>query len=107
MTAIDNAKGYDWKTWFVGIMRSFLSGGAVALATGTGGSLVGIPGAQVWKLMGINFVFMGLYRMGEFLQLHGAPDTVQASLNVAEDKAKDAVAAVQDAKKAATPIDKQ
>jgi hypothetical protein len=80
MTAIDNAKGYAWGDWWIGIMRSFLSGGAAALLTGTGGAVIGIPGHQVWKLMGINFVLMGLYRMGEFLTLHGAPDKRQQIL---------------------------
>jgi hypothetical protein len=107
LTAIENAKGYAWGDWWIGIMRSFLSGAAASFLTGTGGALVGVPSAQVWKLMGINFVLMGLYRMGEFLTLHGAPDKMQQKLDVAEDKAKDAVAAVQDAKKSATPIDKQ
>ncbi|HWH59341.1 MAG TPA: hypothetical protein VN682_17055 [Terriglobales bacterium] len=107
MTAIDNARTYAWGDWWIGIMRSFLSGGAAAFLTGTGGALVGVPSGQVWKLMGINFVLMGLYRMGEFLTLHGAPDKVQENLNVAEGKAKEAVAAVQEAQKAATPIDKQ
>lgn len=107
MTAIDNARSYAWGDWFIGIMRSFLSGGAAAFLTGSGGALIGIPARQVWILMGINFVSMGLYRMGEFLTLHGAPDKVQEKLEVAEDKAKDAVSAVQDAKKAATPIGKQ
>ncbi len=107
MTALDNARGYAWGDWLMGIMRSFLSGGAAALLTGTGGALLGIPGKQTIELMGINFLSMGLYRMGEFLTLHGAPDKVQEKLEVAEDKAKEVVAAVQDAKKSATPIDKQ
>ena len=107
MTAIDNAKRYAWADWLMGIMRSFLSGGAAALLTGTGGAVIGIPGSQVWKLMLINFVLMGLYRMGEFLTLHGAPDKVQENLQVAESKAKEAVSAVQEAQKSATPIDKQ
>lgn len=107
MTAIDNAIGYAWGDWMVGLMRSFLSGGAAALLTGTGGAVIGIPGNQVWKLMGINFVLMGLYRMGEFLTLHGAPDKVQQKLDVAESKAKETVEAVQDAKDAAAPPGKQ
>jgi hypothetical protein len=107
LTAIDNAKAYAWGDWWIGIMRSFLSGAAASFLTGTGGALVGVPSGQVWKLMGINFVLMGLYRMGEFLTLHGAPDKVQAQLNVAEAATKEAVAAVQDAKKSAIPIDKQ
>jgi hypothetical protein len=107
MTAIDNARRYAWGDWLIGILRSFLSGGAAAFLTGTGGALIGIPGKQTLELMGINFVSMGLYRMGEFLTLHGAPDKVQESLAVAESKAKEAVSAVQDAQKSALPPDKQ
>jgi hypothetical protein len=107
MTAIDNARSYDWKTWLIGIMRSFLSGGAAALVTGGGGTIAGITAKQQYIMMGASFLGLGLYRMGEFLTLHGAPDQVQQSLNVAEEKTKEAVAAVQDAKKSATPIDKQ
>jgi hypothetical protein len=91
----------------LGLMRSFLSGGAAAFLTGSGGAVLGIPGKQTLELMGINFLSMGLYRMGEFLTLHGAPDRVQESLNLAETKAKEAVSAVQDAQKSVTPIDKQ
>lgn len=74
--AIKNAQAYDWKTWGIGIMRSFISGGAIALATLGGGAGVGVQGWKLWTMTGINFVGMGLFRMGEFLTLHGAPDVV-------------------------------
>lgn len=92
ITAVTNASRYDWPTWFIGIMRSFLSGGSAALFTGTGGAVLGVPGPMVWKLMGINFILMGLYRMGEFLQLHGAPDKLQQALEVAAEATKAAQA---------------
>lgn len=105
MRAVDNARSYDWQSWMLGIMRSFLSGGAAALLTGGGSALVGIPPRQAWVLMGINFISMGLYRMGEFLQLHGAPDQVQKALESAAEETSKAVvqaskadAAVHDAK---------
>jgi hypothetical protein len=107
VTAIDNARGYNWSDWLIGIMRSFLSGGAAALVTGGGGAIAGITAKQQYIMMASSFLGLGLYRMGEFLTLHGAPDKVQETLNVAEGKAKEAVAAVQEAQKAATPIDKQ
>ena len=81
MSAITNAQSYDWKTWLIGIMRSFMSGGAAAFLTLGGGALVGVPSRQIWQMMGINFVAMGLYRLGEFLQLHGAPDKLSQSLD--------------------------
>lgn len=107
MTAIDNAKHYDWATWLMGLMRSFLSGGAASLAALGGSGIAGLNLRQTLIMTGSGFVVMGLYRMGEFLTLHGAPDQVQEKLDVAEDKAKEAVAAVQDAKKSVIPIDKQ
>jgi hypothetical protein len=96
--AVANAKAYDWQTWLIGIMRSFLSGGAVALATLGGAASVGVTGWKMWAMIGINFVTMGLYRLGEFLVLHGAPDQLSDSIQVAADanvKAGEAIAAAQ------------
>lgn len=76
MQALENGRAYDWPTWLIGIMRSFLSGGAAAFLTLGGGALTGVPPNKVWIMVGINFVAMGAYRLGEFLQLHGAPDKV-------------------------------
>lgn len=110
ITAVKNATAYDWPTWLLGIMRSFLSGGASALITGGGGAVLGIPQKQVWLLMGTNFILMGLYRMGEFLQLHGAPDKLQQTLEAAAIESNKAVAqaskaadAVAEAKAAIPP----
>ncbi len=100
LAAVTNARSYAWADWLIGIMRSFISGGAAALITGSGGSVLGIPGKQIWELMGINFVLMGLYRMGEFLQLHGAPDQVQQALATAAASSaatSDAIASAQQA----------
>lgn len=107
MTAIENARGYAWGDWLIGIMRSFLSGGAAALAALGGSGLAGLSLHQTLIVTGSGFVAMGLFRLGEFLTLHGAPDKIQSQLNVAEAAAKEAVSAVQDAKKSATPIDRQ
>jgi len=107
MTAIDNARSYDWSTWLMGIFRSFLSGGAAAFAGLTGSGVAGLNLRQTLTVTASGFIIMGLYRLGEFLTLHGAPDKVQETLNVAEGKAKEAVAAVQEAQKAVIPIDKQ
>ena len=101
---VTNAQRYDWQTWLLGIMRSFLSGGAAALTTGSGAALVGIPSKQIWFLMGINFVVLGLYRLGEFLQLHGAPDALQQSLQTAADSTAKAGAAIADAQ---TQVEKE
>jgi hypothetical protein len=97
ITAVHSMKDYEWADWIIGIMRSFLSGGAAAFLTGGGGAILGIPGPQVYKLMGINFVFMGLYRLGEFLQLNGAPKQLDKTLALAASATKDAGAAIAEA----------
>jgi hypothetical protein len=85
----------------IGIFRSFISGGSSAMVAGL--SSMGIaPGTfnltnsvgNTLKLMGVMFLFQGGYRMFEFLQLHGAPDKLQQTLQVAAeatDKAKEAI----------------
>jgi len=83
MDAITNAMGYDWPTWLLGIMRSFISGGSSSMVAAMGG--MGIAPdkfnlnaglGNTVKLMVVMFVFQGCYRMFEFLQLHSAPDKV-------------------------------
>jgi hypothetical protein len=94
LTAITNAKTYAWSDWLIGIMRSFLSGGSAALISGGGGAIAGITAKQQYIMMGSSFLGMGIYRIGEFLQLHGAPDKIQQTLQVAAeatDKAKEAI----------------
>jgi hypothetical protein len=92
LQAAHNASRYDWATWGIGIMRSFLSGGAAAMLTGGGGAIAGITAKQQYIMMISSFIGMGIYRLGEFLQLHGAPDPI---------------AAVQDAEAASKEITKQ
>jgi hypothetical protein len=108
----EGVRQYDWATWWLGIMRSFVSGGSSAMVAGL--TSMGIaPGTfnlsgsigNTLKLMGVMFLFQGGYRMFEFLQLHGAPDKLQQSLNKAEDATKEAVTAVKEAK-ASVPTDK-
>jgi hypothetical protein len=105
--AFESIKTYDFGTWMIGIMRSFLSGGAAALGGITGSGIAGLNLRQTLIVTGSGFVVMGLYRLGEFLQLHGAPDKIQQALTVAENKAKETVAAVKDAKAAAPTQDKE
>lgn len=97
-TAVANAKSYAWGDWMVGILRSFLSGGAAALITLGGATAVGLDSTRAWKMVGINFIVMGLYRLGEFLQLHGAPDKLQATLQTAQEATAKAGEAIATAK---------
>lgn len=53
------------------------------------------------KLMGVMFLFQGGYRMFEYLQLHGAPDQLQATLDAAAVSAAQTVDAVAKAKEIA------
>src|SRR6185437_5530629 len=105
ITAVRNATSYDWRTWLVGIMRSFVSGGSAAMVSAI--AAMGIaPGTfnlsgdlrNTVKLMVIMFLFQGGYRMFEFLSLHGAPDKLQQALSNAADQANKTVDAVQEAK---------
>ncbi len=107
LTAVTNAKSYNWSEWLLGLFRSFLSGGAVALATLGGANAVGLDNTKAWKMVGINFVIMGLYRLGEFLQLHGAPDKLQETLQVAADATNKAKEAISVAKTQAEETPKQ
>lgn len=107
--AFANAQQYDWATWLLGIMRSFISGGSSAMVAGL--TSMGIaPGTfnltnsvgNTLKLCGTMFLFQGGYRMFEYLQLHGTPDQVQAKLDVAASATEKAASAISDAKSAAT-----
>ena len=95
LTAVTNARAYDWPTWFLGIFRSFISGGSAAMVSGL--TSIGIAPdkfnlsssvGNTLKLMGVMFLFQGGYRMFEFLQLHGAPDQLAAQLDTAVAAAK-------------------
>lgn len=99
MQAVTNARGYDWATWRLGIMRSFLSGASMAFMTFGGSALLEIPARKSLYLVGFNFFAMGFYRLGEFLQLHGAPDKLQESLAAAAASTAQAGAAISEAQK--------
>jgi hypothetical protein len=105
LTAVSNAKQYAWGDWILGIFRAFISGGSAAMVAGF--SSMGIAPdkfnlttgiGKTFLLMGVMFLFMGLFRMFEFLQLHGAPEQLQATLAgaaVASQTASDAIAQAQ------------
>jgi len=115
MSVVSNMSHYNWSDWLLGILKSLLSGGSSAMVSGLGSmgiapdkfNLTSSIG-NTFKLMGVMFLFQGLYRMFEFLSLHGSPDPI--ALQVALDKAavatKEAQGAVQQAKEAAPPMDK-
>ena len=116
MLAYQNAKSYDWATWLIGIFRSFISGGSAAMVSGL--TSIGIAPdkfnltnsvGNTLKLMGVMFLFQGGYRMFEFLQLHGAPDQLAASLQTAAQATAQAGSAIAEAqsqaeKKSETPL---
>jgi hypothetical protein len=51
----------------------------------------------MWTMVGFNFLAMAGYRLGEFLQLHGAPDQLQAQLETASTAVKAAQSAAGEA----------
>lgn len=83
-TMASNASRYDWTTWLMGIFRSFVAGGAGAIAAPIGPMLMdgkdynlGSGGlGKVLASMGIAFLVTGLTGMGIFLKTHGAPDPI-------------------------------
>jgi hypothetical protein len=114
LAMMTNAGKYDWPTWMLGIMRSFISGGSSAMVSGL--ASIGIAPdkfnftgnlGNTLKLMGVMFLFQGGYRMFEFLQLHGAPDQLQATLEKASVATKQAASAVAEAKAIAPESPKQ
>lgn len=82
MNAVVNAKRLDWQGWSLGIMRSFVSGAAGAIAaTGT----VSIADPSDWGkgnpghmalLAAVTFFGAGLVHLAVFLQTHPTPDAV-------------------------------
>jgi hypothetical protein len=97
ITAMHSIRDYDWTDWGVGIMRSFLSGGAAAFISGSGGAIAGITPKQQYNMMGTSFLSMGLYRLGEFLQLNGAPKQIDKTLAIAAEASKQAGEAIAEA----------
>jgi hypothetical protein len=97
-TAINNAKQYDWGDWFLGLFRAFTAALSVTLITFSGMAAAGVPTRQ--KFIALIFTFLGgfAYRLGEFLQLQGAPEQLQRTLDRAaalQEKAGDAIAQAQ------------
>lgn len=81
MTAMSNAQDYDWHSWLIGIMRSFVGGGAGAVAgmlgpMATDGDHFNLTNGLHHTLisMGISFLIVGIMHMAIFLQTHSAPD---------------------------------
>lgn len=86
--AVNNAKRYDWQTWLVGILRSFVGGGAGAVASGFGTIAVhpeDLHGGvlKIFASMGISFLFVGVVHMAIFLSTHASPDLVGGSISEA------------------------
>ena len=104
MTMMGNARGYDWATWVMGIMRSFIGGGGGALAGALGPMAtdsdhfnLGAGFHHTLASMGVGFVIVGIIHLGIFLQTHGAPDKLQSSLQTAADANVEAGKAIADA----------
>lgn len=83
-TMAKNFASYDWATWVVGIMRSFISGGAGAVS-GAIGPMVTDP--KDWNLgtgfnhvlesMLIGFLIAGFVHLAIFLQTHAVPEPIK------------------------------
>jgi len=83
ITVLSHAKSYDWSTWLIGIMRSFIAGGSGAFGAGVADTYLDYGHAaaagglvHVMKLMAVTFVVSGVMAMFVFLQTHGAPEQI-------------------------------
>src|ERR1035437_2719757 len=86
---VSNARGYDWATWLVGIMRSAVSGGATSILNTSGTSLI-LPDKvnlttptgfhMLLILLGVYFFMGAVTHMAIFLETHGMPDRIQFAL---------------------------
>ena len=78
MNAITVASRLAWGEWIRGIFGALISGGASAIATGTGVSVFDpshdIVGITLVKVMAGSFLFSGLISLAKFLQTHPVPD---------------------------------
>jgi hypothetical protein len=84
MQLITNAVRYDWQTWFMGIMRSWISGGASSLAnTGIASALLpqqinlgkGLHTLLTFTVL--SFLGGAIIHLAIFLSTHGAPEPVK------------------------------
>ena len=115
MQVLTNAQRYDWTTWFMGIMRAFISGGGGALSGGLGPMMadpdhfnVGAGLTHLLSSMELGFLVGAVISLGIFLHTHGAPDALvqqaletavqsQKAVGAAQKQASADVRAVQDA----------
>ena len=81
MNAITVASRLAWGEWIRGIFGALISGGASAIATGTGVSVFDpshdIKGITLLKVVAGSFVFSGIISLAKFLQTHPVPDAKQ------------------------------
>jgi hypothetical protein len=90
MNLMANMKGYDWATWFMGIMRSIIAGGATSILN-TGGTALIVPSAvntgtglhTLLSLVAVYFIIGAITHMAIYLSTHGAPDQLQQNLTTA------------------------
>lgn len=110
MQILTNLSRYDWSTWFLGIMRSTIQGGAGGVIAGL--LSMGIDPqhfnltaglSHVLEMVGGMFVLQGIFALCTFLQTHGAPDRIQEALASAEATSIATTAAIHSAQAAAPP----
>jgi hypothetical protein len=82
ITAVSTAKKLDWQGWLLGVIRSFIGGGAGSIASSFGAMTIdpehfniGSGGLHdVLSLMGVTFLITGIVHMAMFLQTHSVPE---------------------------------
>jgi len=75
--------------WLRAFFGAGISGGAAALSTGVGGSLVdpdhfNIHTGMLWKLVAGTFMFSAFVSTAKFLAIHPLPDRIVRTVEVTE-----------------------
>lgn len=83
VVALVTAKKLDWSGWVRGVLGALISGGAGAIGGGFGAVVADpshdfTPGQggtmHLLTLMGVAFLFSGIFSLAKYLQLHPVPD---------------------------------
>jgi len=80
---MSTAKKLDWRGWMLGIMGAIISGGAGALGSGLGTSVVDPKDfnltagfSHVLEVMATSFAISAAFSLAKFLQTHPIPEAL-------------------------------
>jgi hypothetical protein len=100
INAVTTMSRLDWSGWWLGIMGALVSGGAGAISSGVGVTVVDgqdpdhfiLKGGHMIEVMAICFLVSAIISLAKWLQLHPIPNEIQVALQVAQGESDKAVA---------------